>query len=197
MIAALYVETGGCYFGLDGVDPWDEKRDARLYSGPYSVVAHPPCQLWGNMAFVNHARWGGDHNKPGNDDGCFESALNSVRKYGGILEHPASSHAWKNYTLPRPRPGRWFSFKENEYVCEVWQSSYGHKARKRTWLFYCGETIPPEMNWERDNNAEYQIGGQDKRGKEKNKPTIRREQASATPILFRDVLISIARSARK
>jgi hypothetical protein len=26
MIAALYVETGGCYVGLPGVDPWDEAR---------------------------------------------------------------------------------------------------------------------------------------------------------------------------
>ena len=30
MIAALYVEPAGCYAGLDGVDLWDEKRDARL-----------------------------------------------------------------------------------------------------------------------------------------------------------------------
>jgi hypothetical protein len=30
VIAALFVAKGGCYFGLDGVDPWDEKRDARL-----------------------------------------------------------------------------------------------------------------------------------------------------------------------
>jgi len=53
MIAALYVEKNGCYFGLDGVDPWDEERDARKYDGPYPVVAHPPCQLWGRMAYVN------------------------------------------------------------------------------------------------------------------------------------------------
>lgn len=39
MIAALYVETGGCYFGLPDVDPWDELRDARKYEGPWSVVA--------------------------------------------------------------------------------------------------------------------------------------------------------------
>ena len=44
MIAALYVETGGAYFGLEGVDPWDE---ARRYAGPHPVVAHPPCQRWG------------------------------------------------------------------------------------------------------------------------------------------------------
>jgi len=29
VIAALYVETDGCYYGLPGVDPWDAARDAR------------------------------------------------------------------------------------------------------------------------------------------------------------------------
>ena len=38
-IAALYVETDGCYFGLPGVDPWDEARDARLYAGPWQNSA--------------------------------------------------------------------------------------------------------------------------------------------------------------
>ncbi len=27
-IAALYVESDGHYYGLDGVDPWDIRRDA-------------------------------------------------------------------------------------------------------------------------------------------------------------------------
>lgn len=35
-VAALYVETGGSYYGLPDVDPWDEARDARLYNGPLS-----------------------------------------------------------------------------------------------------------------------------------------------------------------
>ena len=30
-VAALYVQTGGCYYGLPGVECWDEARDARLY----------------------------------------------------------------------------------------------------------------------------------------------------------------------
>lgn len=34
MIAALYVANRGAYFGLDGVDPWPEERDARRYAGP-------------------------------------------------------------------------------------------------------------------------------------------------------------------
>lgn len=75
MIAALFVATGGCYFDLEGVDPWDETRDARLYNGPHPVVAHPPCQLWVNFAALNYKRYGGEHNRPGNDGGCFASAL--------------------------------------------------------------------------------------------------------------------------
>ena len=38
MIAALFVETDGCYCGLPGVDPGDIERDARLYPGPFPVV---------------------------------------------------------------------------------------------------------------------------------------------------------------
>lgn len=43
-VAALFVETGGGYFGLPDVEAWDEPRDARMYAGPHPVVAHPPCQ---------------------------------------------------------------------------------------------------------------------------------------------------------
>lgn len=48
-ITALFVQKNGCYYGIDGVDPWDEERDARLYNGPYPVIAYPPCQRWGKM----------------------------------------------------------------------------------------------------------------------------------------------------
>ena len=44
-IAALFVEENGCYYGLDGVEPWGVSRDARKYDGPFPVVAHPPCAL--------------------------------------------------------------------------------------------------------------------------------------------------------
>ena len=38
-VAALFVAKDGPYFGLEGVDPWDGARDARLYAGPHPVVA--------------------------------------------------------------------------------------------------------------------------------------------------------------
>lgn len=195
MIAALFVQKNGCYFGLDNVDPWDEERDARKYAGPHPVVAHPPCQLWGNMSFVNYARWGGEHNKPGNDGGCFASALYKVVKFGGVLEHPAKTRAFNQYGLPKPDGAGWHEVHNGGWVCEVWQSAYGHKANKATWLFYCGDQPPFDLDWSRPAGS-HQIGFQDKRGKHRNKPTISGKAASATPIAFRDVLIKLAENSR-
>lgn len=104
MIAALYVERDGIYYGLEDIDPWDENRDARLYDGPYPVVAHPPCARWCMLAPVNHARWG---TPIGEDGGCFWHALDVVRRFGGVVEHPANSLAWPEYDLPIPVRGQW------------------------------------------------------------------------------------------
>lgn len=189
-VAALYVEKGGVYYGLDGVDPWDIERDARKYAGQWPVVAHPPCQRWINYAALNFKRYGGEHNRPGNDGGCFAAALASVRKCGGVLEHPASSNAWKAYGLTRPLPtGGWYN-GDGTWVCEVWQSAYGHQARKRTWLLYVGANPPPELNWSREPGT-HQIGWFDR-----IKPTLSKKAASSTPPAFRDALLAIARSAR-
>ena len=86
MIAALFVETNGCYYGIPGVDPWDKDRDARFYRGPWPIIAHPPCERWGKY-------WHGSPRKPhqyelGDDDGCFEAALRSLVLCGGVLDTP-------------------------------------------------------------------------------------------------------------
>lgn len=194
VVAALYVESGGSYFGLTGVDPWDEARDARLYYGPHPVVAHPPCQKWGAMAFVNFARWGGEHNRPGKDGGCFLAALNAVRTFGGVLEHPAKSRAWDAYRLVKPRGIGWRRCVTGGWTCEVWQSAYGHRANKATWLYYFGSEAPDELNWSRPVGT-HQVGFQDQRGKARNKPTLSKREANATPPAFREALLSLARKA--
>lgn len=193
MIAALYVEKGGVYFGLPGVDPWDEDRDARTYPGPWPVVAHPPCQRWGKLGRVNYVRWGGEHNQPGNDGGCFRAALEAVETWGGVLEHPAGSYAWPEHRLVTPTGYGWNKSGPG-WVCEVWQSAYGHKARKATWLYYVGRPLPPQLDWSRPDGT-HQVGFQDRRGKDRNKPTLSGKDAAATPIAFRDVLLGIARTA--
>jgi len=195
-VAALFVQADGCYAMLPDVDAWPEARDARGYAGPLPVVAHPPCQLWGAMATVNYARWGGEHNRPGNDRGCFASALASVRRFGGVLEHPAKSRAWAAHQLARPTAIGWQRTLDGGWTCEVWQSAYGHRANKATWLYYCGARPPFELRWDRPKGT-HQIGFHDQRGKAANKPTLGRREASATPPAFRDALLLLARQASR
>ena len=194
MIAALYVETGGCYFGLPDVDPWDEKRDARLYAGPYPVVAHPPCARWCRLAGLVEARWG---HKRGDDGGCFAAALHNVRRFGGILEHPAYTDAWKTYDLPRPsRYGGWLECNCGGWVAHVEQGRYGHPAKKATWL-YAFRAELPQLRWgfdpEQRSKALVSWCGNHVKSDE-CRPRVGKRAAAATPPEFRDVLLSIARS---
>jgi hypothetical protein len=195
MIAALFVQRGGAYWNLEDVDPWDEERDARLYPGPWPVVAHPPCQLWVNFAALNFKRYGGEHNRPGNDGGCFASAVSSLWRFGGVLEHPAGSKAWAANGIPAPAGIGWQQVIrgrewDGEWVAEVWQSAYGHRARKRTWLYAIGPRHwrPPLLD-RRAPSGTAQVGWFDR-----IKPTLSKREASATPIAFRDLLLDIARS---
>jgi hypothetical protein len=186
VIAALYVAKGGCYFGLPDVDPWDEERDARKYAGPWPVVTHPPCQRWSQMNRVNAARWG---YKIGEDGGCFAAALTAVRTYGGVLEHPAESMAFRHHSLPRPTRA-WTNLEVGDWVCEVDQAAYGHRARKRTWLFYHGRCPPPPLDF-RPTRGTHQIGGFDV-----TLPQLPKKERAATPPAFRDALLAIARTSR-
>lgn len=203
MIAALYVETDGAYVGLPGVECWDEARDARRYAGPWPVVAHPPCERWGRF-------YHGSPRKPhqlklGADGGCFAAALAAVRRWGGVLEHPADSRAWAHYGLtPPPRGGGWHAADfAGGWTCYVEQGFYGHQARKATWLYACGVDTPalrwgcgeqrldPKMverhgyAYARRKGLVSMVGG-------KRKKQIR----NATPPEFRELLLSIAATAR-
>lgn len=203
MIAALFVETDGAYYGVPNVDPWDETRDARRYDGPWPVVAHPPCQRWGRY-------WHGSPRKPhqyrlGDDGGCFEAALAAVREWGGVLEHPAHSHAWRAFRLPLPPSFGWRGpDRFGGYACNVEQGHYGHIARKATWLYCCGVT-PPPMIWgpseQRLPSYAVERYGYEKARRigvmaaigGKDKTRIR----NATPPAFRDALLRIATMAER
>jgi hypothetical protein len=187
-VAALFVARGGAYFGLDGVDPWDEKRDARTYSGPDPVVAHPPCSRWCMLAKLNEHRYG---HRVGDDGGCFESALANVRRVGGVLEHPAETLAWRAFGLHRPTRG-WQRAFDGSWVTEVNQSAYGHRARKRTWLLYVGASAPPPLDWSTPaTSAKVSYFGDTRC----SKPWVSKKEAKATPVAFRDMLLSLARGA--
>lgn len=195
-IAALYVETNGVYLDLAGVEPWDERRDARLYGGPYPVVAHPPCNKWSPLAFINQRRLPGY--RYGDDGGCFEAALNAVRMFGGVLEHPAMSGAWKHYGLPRPLPigaGWTASLHDDGWVCAVSQAAYGHRAFKETWLYYMGDAIPEPLDW-RTPDVSARISSFTHGKPRTEAERVRPAEASRTPVAFRDALLGLARGAR-
>ena len=210
IVAALYVEPKGCYVGVPGVDPWDEARDARKYAGPHPVVAHPPCQRWGRF-------WHGSTRKPhqyklGDDGGCFGAALAAVRRWGGVIEHPADSHAWECFGIEKPpRAGGWVPARKfaapgtEDWTCCVYQGHYGHDSGKATWLYVArvAREDLPELRWGKTEQrlpewmierygyekarrigVVAMIGGKDKTAKR-----------NATPLPFRDLLISIALKA--
>ena len=182
MVAALYVETGGVYFGLEGVDPWDEARDARLYEGPHPVVAHPPCNRWSIMALARPEL------KIGDDGGCFAAALGAVRRWGGVLEHPAYTLAWRHFGLPRPPAYGWAAtLHDGGLVCQVDQGLYGHEMRKVSWLYAYGVAVTAPL-WgdggPKEKSVRDDYGG-----------GARQANRSRTPPTFRDWLVSLAATA--
>ena len=200
MVAALYVQSRGCYFNLPGVDPWAEERDARLYEGPHPVVAHPPCERWGRY-------WGGGPSarvkrELGDDGGCFAAALASVRRWGGVLEHPEGSHAWRAFHLALPpHEGGWVSADfEGGWTCCVEQGAYGHAARKKTWLYAAGVDLP-SLKWG-PAPGDFQRLDEGYHSAEERRRAIKtgvcqrlsKRQRAATPEPFRDLLIGMARS---
>lgn len=208
MIAALYVAKNGCYYGLPGVEPWDEERDARKYAGPWPVVAHPPCQRWGKLWAGQplHIKNTGQRKIKGDDGGCFAAALAAARKWGGIIEHPWGSHAWAHFGLNTPsRKGGWIAADfHGGWTCCVEQRPYGHYARKPT-LLLAYKTGLPELQWGESElrldpaviarmglKRAKRLGEVGSRGGGQNsRPRI------DTPLPFRDLLIAIARTVRR
>lgn len=197
-VAALYVSPSGPYPSMPDVECWDEKRNALLYDGPHPVVAHPPCARWCRLAKFVEKTYG---HSVGDDGGTFAAALASVRKWGGVLGHPAFSLAWRAHGLIDPSPrGGWQKTFDGEWVCSLAQSAYGHVATKGTWLLACGVT-PPKTDWRRPK-GEFSIGSYTRRkdGTVDRKDARRvREKSLAihSTVTFAEYLVSMARSAQR
>lgn len=134
MVAALFVRRRSHYLAL-GCDCYDVDRDARTYCGSAPVVAHPPCRSWGRLAHLA---------KPRVDERELAFfAVDQVRRCGGVLEHPEGSRLWREAGLPRPGSDQLDIF--GGFSVAVDQVHFGHRARKRTWLYVVGfeGALPP------------------------------------------------------
>ena len=81
----------------------------------------------------------------------------------------------------------------------MWQSAYGHRANKATWLYLVGEPLP--LRWDRPTGS-HQVGQQCRQGIRKtepwrNKPTLSKREANATPEAFALELVRLARGCSK
>jgi len=162
-----------------------------------------PCQRWGRF-------WHGSTRRPhqfklGDDQGCFAAALNAVRSWGGVLEHPADSHAWRAFDLLKPErgyPGWVLADEMGGWTCYVEQGFYGHISRKPTWLYARGVRLPA-LRWGRGEQRLHPVAleryGYEKARRigmlamvgGKRKTEIR----NATPPAFCDVLLAMAATA--
>lgn len=182
MVAALYVQPSGTYYGLDGVEPWGlPDRDAREYTGPYPVVAHPPCARWGAYATGN-PRWPGRYR---------------------VIEHPAYSKAWAHFGLFAPPAQGWVNADLlGGWTCHVEQGHYGHLARKATWLYVFGVATLPDLTWgPAQGKIRIDAGCRSTEEYRRRRRTgvvqlLSHRARAATPEPFRDLLLDIARSVR-
>lgn len=126
-VSALFVRQDSVYKTMPGVDAYDIDRDARLWAGGCPVVAHPPCRSWGRLR---------QFAKPRSDEKALGPwAVEQVRRFGGVLEHPAESTLFAHCHMPRPGQ---FPDEFGGYTIEVNQFHFGHRAEKATWLYIVG-----------------------------------------------------------
>lgn len=193
-VQALFIDPDGPYPGLLGAENcWDEKRDALTFAGSGPMLVHPPCGRWCAMARLNERRWGA---KVGDDGGCFLFALRQVVALGGVLEHPKASLAFERFAIPAPKKTGWTQVAERAWVCEVWQSAYGHKCHKATWLLYIGDRPPFELDWRRDKSlATHQVGGGIHTGN-RQLPRCPSNETHLSPPAFAEALVRLAQRSR-
>lgn len=105
------------------------------------------------------------------------------------MEHPANTEAWPVFGVARPMRGRWTATR-NGWTCSVDQGVYGHPARKRTWLYYVGPVMPPDLDW-----SEAPVGARSAIAGCVGVERQAKSQRELTPLPFADALIALARGA--
>lgn len=178
-MTVLCVREDSIYHGMPAVDAYDADRDMRTWEGGTTVVAHPPCGQWGRLRRFANVN--------ADEKALAPIAVEHVRKFGGVLEHPAWSTLWTECGMPLPGKGQ---DEFGGWTLSVQQFWWGHKAAKPTWLYIVGcraqdiPQIPIELG-----SPKYEITGSWASGK-KPLPKADRER---TPILFAEWLIELAR----
>lgn len=182
LVSALFIDPEGPYPQMPDVDCWDETRDAFKFDGNNPVICHPPCGPWGKLSHFS---------KQDASGGPF--SIGTVQRLGGVLEHPVGSKMWKMYGLPAPGAG---SDKYGGYTLAVEQVSYGHVARKPTWL-YVVRAPRPELRTGGIPTHSVCNGRGQRLSDGTRRERCTAKQARLTPPAFAELLVSIARSVQQ
>lgn len=185
-VAALFIDNGGPYPTIPGVECWfGWLFDAFRYAGPHPVVAHPPCGPWGKLAhFTRHQEARG---------GPF--AVELVRTYGGVVEHPVGSRLWPHCSLPAPgAPPDAYGGR----TLLVDQCEWGHVTRKASLLYVVGlpegyEIAPPFPGREPTHAICNGRGQRLANGTARARATAL--QARLSPRVFAEQLVTLARAS--
>ena len=124
-VSVLFARADSIYKSLPCCDVWDAARDARNWPGGCPVVAHPPCRAWGRLRHFARPVAG--------EIECAIWAVEMVRKWGGVLEHPQGSRLWISRL---PYPGEIDEF--GGWTFPILQFWFGHRCEKSTWLYIVG-----------------------------------------------------------
>lgn len=186
-VAVLFARADSNYKALPGVDVWDAQRDARNWPGGCPIVAHPPCRSWSVLKHFAKPQDGERDLAPW--------AVEQVRKWGGVLEHPKGSALWKHCGLPAPGErdpwGGW-----TKPVLQMW---WGHRAEKPTLLYIVGVQPRdiPELPFAMGEAPRVLFN---KRGLRAGMPGFRtectREEREHTPPAMAEWLVDVARRTR-
>lgn len=181
-VAVLFARSDSFYKTLPECDVWDIDRDARQWRGGSSLIAHPPCRAWASLRHCAKPRAG--------EKDLALMAIQHVRRWGGVLEHPQLSTLWKVAGLPEPGQRDEFG----GWTLIVDQHWFGHRARKRTRLYIvgCEPTAIPTMPMVL-GEATHTVGLWSGRDKAKARPSITKPEFEATPPEFAAWLCELAR----
>jgi len=190
-VAALFVRADSVYKTMVGVDCYDIDRNALTWPGGCPVVAHPPCRGWGKLFYFAKPA-------PGELD-LGPWAVQQVRTYGGVLEHPKDSKLWDACGLPRPgQVDAW-----GGWTLPISQHWWGHRAEKMTWLYIVGSsprdipTIPLRLGPATHVIARSRMRRKDGRRLRKGmagwRPEVTKAEREHTPPQLAEWLVEVAR----
>jgi hypothetical protein len=193
-VAVLFARADSFYKTIPGCDVWDAERDARKWQGGAPVVAHPPCRAWGQLRHFA---------KPRPDEKELAVwAVAQVRKFGGVLEHPARSTLWPHCGLPLPGHRDEFG----GWTLPIFQSWWGHRAEKSTRLYIVGcapidVPVMPLVLGETSHvvspgGAPRADGSRRRKGDPGWRPSIRKAEREHTPPQLAEWLVELAKRCK-